>query len=222
VSEALAELLRGLIDYAGLFPPASLDLAIATANYTRYRQGPHAWMLGRFVIPAALVGEADPSFPLSVIATDKKSERAGDIEYIEVPIGAATVRERGPATHLKIRTGGTSYPPVSDLARFLHEAALERVPFKATAGLHHPLPSPPMHGFVNLFLAAALVWHGGNETDAVATLEESSFYFDDDASWGDYKLTAAQIRDARVDFAISFGSCSFEEPIEDLTRLGWL
>ena len=84
--EARRELLRGLIDYAGLFPPASLNLSEAVRNYQQYRSGAHAWMLARFVIPAALVEQAPSDFPLSVIAPDKKSERAGDIVYIEIPV----------------------------------------------------------------------------------------------------------------------------------------
>ena len=50
-------LLRGLIDYAGLFPPASLDMADAVRNYAAYREGEHAWALGRFVVPAARLEE---------------------------------------------------------------------------------------------------------------------------------------------------------------------
>ena len=68
-SEALHALLSGLIDYAGLFPPASLDLPAAMRNYAAYRAGAHAWMLGRFVVPAALVAEVDTSWPLSVNTT---------------------------------------------------------------------------------------------------------------------------------------------------------
>jgi len=45
--------LAGLIDYAGLFPPAALDMAPALAEYARHRAGPDAWMLGRFVVPSA-------------------------------------------------------------------------------------------------------------------------------------------------------------------------
>jgi hypothetical protein len=222
VSEALAALLHGVIDYAGLFPPASLDLTTAMRNYAAYRAGPHAWMLGRFVTPAACAAEVDPAFPLSVIAPDKKSERAGEIEYIEIPMTVDPAELRARA---KIRCGGLApdaYPSAQDLARFLTRAATARVAFKATAGLHHPLPSPPMHGFVNLFLAACLAWHGGSEGDVVATLEEREFQFNDAATWRSHRLTAEQIRDARANFAISFGSCSFEEPVDDLTRLGWL
>lgn len=46
-------LLAGLFDYAGLFPPASLDLDDALSAYARYRTGRHAWMLGRLIVPVA-------------------------------------------------------------------------------------------------------------------------------------------------------------------------
>lgn len=54
---ALRTLLTGLVDYAGLFPPADLPLAQAVENYASYKKGPHAWMLGRFVIPVSLLTE---------------------------------------------------------------------------------------------------------------------------------------------------------------------
>ena len=49
--------MSGLIDYAGLFPPAALDMKTAVANYTRYLAGPDAWALGRFVLPVARFAE---------------------------------------------------------------------------------------------------------------------------------------------------------------------
>ena len=54
---ALRALLSGAIDYAGLFPPAALDMASAVRNYEAYRRRPDAWALGRFVVPAARLGE---------------------------------------------------------------------------------------------------------------------------------------------------------------------
>jgi hypothetical protein len=220
-SETIRILMRGVIDYAGLFPPASLDMAAALRNYGAYREGEYAWMLGRFVVPSARKNEVDPSWALAVLETaPRKMEIAGDVEYVEVPLDAdpAAIGARA-----KIRLGGENIPDSSPLAAFLSRCAAARVPFKATAGLHHPLRNPPMHGFINLFLAAALAWSGEN---SLATLEEQSpaaFRFADDAvRWHDHAVTATELRSVREQFAISFGSCSFEEPIDDLKTLGWL
>src|SRR5260370_29613436 len=122
MSEALRELLRGLIDYAGLFPPSALDMPEAVSNYRAYRSGPHAWMLGRFVVPAARVADVPGGFPLSVIAPAKKSERSGEIEYIEIPV-TADPRCLGYASRAKIRTGGMSAvasPSAQGLVPFPH------------------------------------------------------------------------------------------------------
>lgn len=56
-SPALRVLLRGVVDYAGLFPPASLDMAAAAGEYAMHRASPDQWMLGRFVLPAARLTE---------------------------------------------------------------------------------------------------------------------------------------------------------------------
>lgn len=53
----LRELLAGIIDYAGLFPPAQLGMTEAVTRYAEYREGPHSWMLGRFVVPAVRLDE---------------------------------------------------------------------------------------------------------------------------------------------------------------------
>src|SRR5678815_4303098 len=83
---ALTTLLSGLVDYAGLFPPAALDMPDAVREYTGYRGGAHAWMLGRFVLPVARLGEfehaADPlrpcnpdaAWPLAVLASADLAE----------------------------------------------------------------------------------------------------------------------------------------------------
>jgi hypothetical protein len=54
---ALRTLLTGLVDYAGLFPPAELQMAPAVEKYASYKKGPHAWMLGRFILPVSRLGE---------------------------------------------------------------------------------------------------------------------------------------------------------------------
>lgn len=66
---ALRVMLRGVVDYAGLFPPASLDMASAAAEYAAHRAGNDSWMLGRFVLPAARLTEfeqaARPVMPVT-------------------------------------------------------------------------------------------------------------------------------------------------------------
>ena len=47
---AIRTLLAESIDYAGLFPPAGLDMGTAVENYARYSAGPWAWALGRFIV----------------------------------------------------------------------------------------------------------------------------------------------------------------------------
>ena len=77
-------LMTGAIDYAGLFPPAGLTMPDAVARFAEYRRGPHAWMLGRFVVPVARLGElgdavktvAADGLPWSVsVIADRKSTR---------------------------------------------------------------------------------------------------------------------------------------------------
>lgn len=59
VAASLRAFMSGIIDYAGLYPPASLPLEQAWANYVAYQQDPHTWMLSRFVIPAKRLAELD-------------------------------------------------------------------------------------------------------------------------------------------------------------------
>jgi hypothetical protein len=80
-----------------------------------------------------------------------------------------------------------------------------------------------MHGFLNVFMAAALAWHGDRDLEPVlAETDPTAFRFDDRAHWRDRSLTADQVRDARTHFAHAFGSCSIKEPVEGLKELGLL
>jgi hypothetical protein len=66
-ASAIRILVDGVVDYAGLFPPAALDLASAIRQYAVHRGGNHGWMLGRFVAPVgqleAFGREAEPLLP---------------------------------------------------------------------------------------------------------------------------------------------------------------
>lgn len=142
----------------------------------------------------------------------------------------------------KIRCGGITpdlFPTAEDIARFIHACHGADVAFKATAGLHHPVraeqnltyeDNPPrgvMHGFLNVFLAAALVRVAGIDHDlTVQILEETDpnafVLTDEDAGWRDHTINLLELSRVREAFATSYGSCSFTEPIDDLKELGLL
>jgi hypothetical protein len=249
IAPGLRALLDGLIDYAGLFPPAGLPLAAAVANYNRYRGGEHAWMLRWLVVGAAelphvpreldgsLAVLADEDEPRAAVIEAKQVVRVGRPAYCEVPLAELDEVKRA-GGFAKLRAGGLNpdaIPAIADVAAFVRTCADRRLPFKATAGLHHPVrashpltyaadaPRAVMHGFLNVFLAAALAWHGDRDLEPVlAETDPAAFRFDDHAHWRDRSLDAGQVREARLHFAHAFGSCSFDEPVRDLEALGLL
>lgn len=142
----------------------------------------------------------------------------------------------------KIRTGGVStdaFPTPNEIIRFIRTCLAANVPFKCTAGLHHPLrcfkpltyaanaPQGTMHGFLNMFLAVAFAREGCEPLILEEILEdefEEGFAFDEEGvTWrDDYFLNIAQLIRLRRENIISFGSCSFDEPIADLQQIGLL
>jgi hypothetical protein len=294
---AIHALLRDSIDYAGLFPPAGLGMPEAVANYASYRTGPHAWALGRFVVPAgrlveleqategllppsngwqiaALLGPdatreleaigefncrhaAEGAGAAAVDVVEAKADSAEAAErllaripgylqpYIEIPVSgdpaplATAVGRAG--GRLKVRTGGVTvdaFPSATDLARFLRAAVQAGVPFKATAGLHHPLRAEyrltyepgsacgTMFGFLNLFLATAFVSAGMDDAAVERLLEERdrpALRFDAGGiEWRGRRIDVETLRRTRESGIVSFGSCSFTEPIADLQSLDLL
>ena len=222
MTKSLRVFLDHLIDYAGLFPPAALSMPDAVRNYARYRQGEYAWALGPFVVPKERVAEVPPDFPLTILGVDevKSLDAARDRAFVEIT-GVTLIPEiakRG--LRAKIRTGGDSVPTVEDVASFIRACKNNGVAFKATAGLHHPIRNGAMHGFVNVFIAAALADHAH---EILREEDASAFVFaDDSVSWRGHAVSVSDLAKTRHDFALSFGSCSFEEPIDDLKALGWL
>jgi hypothetical protein len=291
-------LLNGLVDYAGLFPPAGEDMATAVRNYADYSRGADSAALGRFIVPLARLGEfettASGSLPtgrsanpwrVSVLIADdvraavdemekfnarhEKGSRNGvaiiDVaelkattveeianqqrdlsrnltSYFEIPLTgdvASLVRAIAEvSSRAKIRTGGltpNAFPSAQSIIDFMMECHAARVPFKATAGLHHPIraeyrltydddsPRAMMYGFLNVFLAAALIDAGENDQVALEALEETDSsaieFHDSYVQWRDKRIGAEQLTHARSNSAISFGSCSFREPIDELASL---
>ncbi len=297
--DATTALLRDLIDYAGLFPPASLAMTPTVANYDAYLRSEWNWILGRFIVPVARLGEFEEAFaglPAPAPAThstnwqlsallgpdpiadvvrirefnarmaSSSSRRKAHVESVEVKVGGPDEVARlsgiipadlvtyfevplascgegiaavaGCGRRAKLRTGGETadkFPALESVIEFMRLCAAANVPFKATAGLHHPLrsvhrftyqpesPSGIMHGFINVFLAAAFLRAGMEAKLAVQVLGEQSeqaFHFDAaGAGWREHRLSQHEIAAARQGCAISFGSCSFTEPIDDLRAL---
>lgn len=321
--DAIRAMLAGLIDYAGIFPPAKLSMAQAVRNYAKYREGAHAWLLGRFVIQAGRMedfadefaafatGRSGPQpWALSVLghgsddAAGFAASLAGDVQSwlklrehfpgrldansweirlpqdavaacdnealldcaaaadtqlgatldnprvaLEVPmVGDCAVTLPAAVSALahaqrkaarirlsaKIRTGGVEpwqVPGAAQVASFIAACAEEGLPFKATAGMHHPLRhvdatlGVPVFGFLNVFGAGALARAGLVHAETLQAVlddhEASHFKFAGERfCWKDKCIAAADIVAAREQFALSFGSCSFDEPIADLKALG--
>ncbi|GAB5534039.1 MAG: hypothetical protein Rubg2KO_02880 [Rubricoccaceae bacterium] len=312
--------LSGLIDYAGLFPPAALDLRPAMFTYARDRTGPDAWMLNRFILPVSRLIELQPflnsldvNAPLglsvlgyapassspepwanramrTLVDAHRFEQRSGgrircdrfemrlpvelasdadalaltlgdldgvfraqgrgasgialEVPLLEAPatvaptaqaIAVANGRAARDAFVLKLRCGGVTadlFPSVEMLASALVEPIRAEVPFKATAGLHHPVRQyrdeveAEMHGFVNVFGGAILARRHGLDADALADIlsdtDPNHFELGETLSWKHLSATSPDIAEARERFALSYGSCSFDEPRDDLRQLGWL
>lgn len=145
-------------------------------------------------------------------------------------------RAGGEPIAAKIRTGGVEahqFPSVEQVACWIRACCDCGVAFKATAGLHHPVRrfnegvGTPMHGFLNVFCAAVLADHVGlGEDEIVMVLSDEaphSFQFDAEGlAWRDRRASVEQVAATRLRRALSFGSCSFNEPVEDLEALGLL
>ncbi len=296
-------LLTKLIDYAGLFPPAALDMAASVANYNEYLHSPWSWMLGRFIVPVAKLEEFESALnqlpfvhneprpadwqlsvllggdvsaditkilkfkadmkrrsgaqsegrPVNVQAIEMKVANKTEIQcaakaappglhsYFEIPPDDescyATLAATG--SKAKLRTGGETsdkFPSSENVVAFIQRCLSVGVPFKATAGLHHPMrsvhrytyepdsPSGAMHGFINVFLAAAFLRAGLGTELTTELLEEKSVgaiqFNAEGVVWRGHRLRNDELSSTRTEFALSFGSCSFIEPVQDLLKLG--
>ncbi len=134
---------------------------------------------------------------------------------------------------MKLRCGGIGpamFPSTADIAAFLARVVAKDLLFKATAGLHHPVRrwSPAigvtMHGFLNVFIAAVMCnVHGLTDVDLIPILEEETadaFAFSDDSiRWRHFSASVADVIRVRRNHASSIGSCSFDEPLDDLRTL---
>lgn len=319
MTAGLRAFLRGLIDYAGLFPPELLSLEPAMQNYARYAGEADNWMLGRFIIPAGRLPELDAfedlfseqlQFRFSVLGHPalkmdvfdaaratvsdvrafehrRRGAAVGDLlemkvqpdrlelsamedylalldtlfsgelseptrAFFEVPLLGVgwtsgvekTVRaiadfnggREKKVFGLKLRCGGVTadaFPEPEAVTTALLICRDAEIPFKATAGLHHPVRhysesvETMMHGFLNVFGGAILARvHGFDSSTLERMLSDEHaphFNFSDDGfRWMEWSASTEEIAEARETFGISYGSCSFDEPREDLAGLGFM
>src|SRR5918994_698412 len=155
---ALRAALADFIDYAGLFPPAALDLQTTVTNHERHARSSEGWMLGRLVVPLSRLDEASPGtagITVSAVETAPAGWNALAAvpdhhvtleRFVEVPLDATrntwldAVAAGG--WHAKVRTGGLTadrFPSPASLASLLEACAQRGLPLKTTAGLHHAI-----------------------------------------------------------------------------------
>jgi len=181
-------------------------------------------------IELPIAASADTASAVSEVAAAlDRAPLAGASAFIEVPARQLTADvARAVADHrylAKVRTGGITaeaFPDEPTLATCITNLAAERLPFKCTAGLHHavrhtaPDSGFEHHGFLNVLLAVAAALTAERIEEVTAQLADSA------ASRVAAKVS--ELDDETVlavrDLFTSFGTCSTDEPIEDLVTLG--
>lgn len=135
------------------------------------------------------------------------------------------------ATHgvgLKIRGTGQTAATNRAFAPVVRAVVERKLPFKATAGLHHPILEERYGnnlGFLNLVTCLRLRQAKGADFPDEAMdmiLEENdagAYAFDASLRWRDFSLTEDEVKAAKEAVPFSIGSCSLDEPDADLTRL---
>ena len=305
MKSVVKNLVAGIVDYAGLFPPASLPLDHTVQNFSRYLSSDYSWMLSRLILPVARLEEIEliDSFVVSEMnwqisalvpaisapndafakaiesithfnqrhnanhppraIVDSVEIKASTVDDVLASIGATPsdlklfieistaddptrlleqIRQSSKNAFAKIRTGGISLdliPSELEVARFIYSCAKLNVGFKATAGLHHPMQGlypltyaadpeyGKLFGYLNIFIAACFAFSKGISTEVIQAIliEPDSTEFrvaDQSLAWRDLEISADQVYEIRTTKAISFGSCSFEEPTTELAELDWL
>ncbi|GLY26539.1 hypothetical protein Misp04_62700 [Micromonospora sp. NBRC 101691] len=150
--------------------------------------------------------------------------------YAEIPLAwglmnaldrLAEQRSAGVRIAAKFRTGGLAaelFPTPGELATVVCACRDRKLPFKLTAGLHHatrhldPETGFTHHGFVNVLAAVGAAAEGAGVKAVTEVLTRT-----------DPRPLLQQVepgRDEARPLWVGFGSCSVQEPLTDLIRLG--
>jgi hypothetical protein len=198
---------------------------------------------------SVVVEQLEMALPKEGTSSDLLAEVRASVQLLNIPTfweapaksAASTIEmlaqtnesSGGKRLGFKLRTGGVqaaAFPPSVDIAIALAEAARDGVPIKFTAGLHHPIRQfreevgTKMYGFLNVLGAGVMAVEHGLPADLLVSMLESEnrddFSFSDEAfKWRDWSVAGSHIEKHR-EVITSFGSCSFNEPREDLRLLG--
>ncbi len=190
-------------------------------------------------IEIKLSQDIKPSF-LEKLAEDTNDfpvycEVAGTNEQIQAQLDTIELVNNKSSKQLgvKMRMGGIHadlFPSAEKAAFVIHECQKRGLFIKFTAGLHHPIRQyrkeveTKMHGFVNVFTAALFAYNKGIDPKMIETIlldeDPSHFSFTPAGlSWRNKTISSEAINKARSLFAHSYGSCSFDEPREELGNL---
>ena len=222
-------------------PPFSLSVICDTGWDARHlaalREDSSRLRIDALEIPAA------PNAIEQTAASLRANGLADLPAYIEWPREADWTRElpvvmRRLSEHrfgAKIRCGGvvdSAFPSPDEIAAFIAAATAHDIPYKATAGLHHPIrhlnvqSGFVMHGFLNVLFAAVFAREGlpqDEVSECLACEDPRQFHLEaHELHWNGRTARAQAIDAARRKGFVSYGSCSFAEPTEDLQTLGIL
>ncbi len=171
-----------------------------------------------------VLGKSIPVFYEATLTKDFETEIIRTVETI-----AALDKGCG----YKLRTGGleaSAFPEPEVIAFVIMTCCEFSVPMKCTAGLHHPVRhfnkevSTIMHGFLNVFAAGIMAYTNNlDEAELLEVLNEEDpyeFIFTENGfEWNEIEVSNLEIKESREGFMLSYGSCSFDEPIEDLKTM---
>ena len=232
----LAELRSTLEDDAFIDVQIVVDTGIAglpdaIAAVTRDDRDPSVFQERGFEI--ALRAEADLGTAARrlVAAIQATDDYVMPSVFVEVPLTATTSAALDVLADYdvfaKLRTGGTNaeaHPSEDQVAEFILGCLDREVRFKCTAGLHHavrntdPLTGFEQHGFLNILLAVSVALAGGDRAVVAAELADR-----DAAAVAERARLISNDRATRIRrWFLSFGTCSIQEPLDDLVALGVL
>ena len=143
--------------------------------------------------------------------------------FLELPLDAPLDQLRAAGVGAKVRCGGEAFPSVGELARFVCGCYAADVPFKATAGLHHALRRDDRHGFLNLLAGAVFAAEGEDRVTALLAEEHAAAFAVGPDGLSAHGLHAGpdHVLAAR-ERLVAYGSCSVDEPVEEMLALGIL